>query len=159
MPRNRMQRVCAKRAMQRSARQDELRAVCVCAGRWQAHFMLLTVRGIPCIYYGDECRVPGRKEEGDAALRMPMVKPADVEGGQQLYDMIAGLIKLRQQHECLVRGWQSTLYHQNNEVSSSRSFFLSRPAWPRPTLCRPCAPVSLSAMLSCEAMLSCTLSC
>lgn len=86
-----------------------------------AHFMLLTVRGIPCIYYGDECRVPGRKEEGDAALRMPMVKPADVEGGQQLYDMIAGLIKLRQQHECLVRGWQSTLYHQNNELIFSRT--------------------------------------
>ena len=29
-----------------------------------AYFLLMTVRGIPCIYYGDECGVKGRKEDG-----------------------------------------------------------------------------------------------
>jgi cyclomaltodextrinase len=46
-----------------------------------AHFMLLTFRGVPCIYYGDELCVQGRKEDGDSALRMAMV-PADETSGQ-----------------------------------------------------------------------------
>ena len=34
--------------------------------------MLLTFRGIPCIYYGDEVGVKGRKEDGDAGA-LPLV--------------------------------------------------------------------------------------
>ncbi len=31
-----------------------------------AHFLLFTVKGVPCIYYGDEIKVEGLKEEGQA---------------------------------------------------------------------------------------------
>lgn len=29
-----------------------------------AHFLLFTVKGVPCIYYGDEFKVTGEKEQG-----------------------------------------------------------------------------------------------
>jgi len=90
-----------------------------------AHFMLLTFRGTPCIYYGDEVGVKGCKEDGDAALRMKMVDP-DVAsgewpaGGKELYDFIAKLVAFRNLHPALVCGAHQPLYHQNNEMVYAR---------------------------------------
>jgi len=90
-----------------------------------AHFMLLTFRGTPCIYYGDEVGVKGRKEDGDAALRMKMVDPDSASGewppgGQELFDFIAELVRFREKHPALVIGAHQPLYHQNNEMVYAR---------------------------------------
>ncbi|EKX52762.1 hypothetical protein GUITHDRAFT_161282 [Guillardia theta CCMP2712] len=87
-----------------------------------AYFLLMTVRGIPCIYYGDECGVKGRKEDGDAALRMAMVKPDDEwpAGGRELFNGIAHLVQFRNKHEALKTGSLQTLFHSNNELLFAR---------------------------------------
>jgi len=82
-----------------------------------AHFMLLTLRGVPCVYYGDEAAVRGRKEDGDASLRNKMfdidgVWPA---GGSDLYIYLKKLIALRAESPPLVCGSQTTLYFSNTE--------------------------------------------
>ena len=91
-----------------------------------AHFMLLTFRGVPCIYYGDEVGVKGRKEDGDAALRMAMLPPDPAlpphwpPGGQDLFNMISALVKFRALHPALILGAHQPLYHQNNEMVWAR---------------------------------------
>lgn len=90
-----------------------------------AHFMLLTFRGVPCIYYGDEVGVLGRKEDGDAALRMAMVSPDEASGewpngGKELFNSIASLVEFRRKHPALIIGAHQPLYHQNNEMVYAR---------------------------------------
>ena len=97
-----------------------------------AHFLLLTSRGIPCIYYGDEVGIKGRKEEGDAALRQAMVNPDPASGewppgGKELFDFISALVKFRALHPALVDGSHHPLYcgkgeygMANNEIVFAR---------------------------------------
>jgi glycosidase len=82
-----------------------------------AHFLLMTTRGVPCIYYGDEAAERGKKEDGDAALRNKMVDIAGEwpAGGKELYNYLQALIKLRSTSEPLVAGSQTVLYFSNTD--------------------------------------------
>jgi len=79
---------------------------------YAALIFLLTAPGIPCLYYGDEVGMRGRKEEGDAALRRPMPAPdapwPDV--GRDLYRETARLVAIRRAHPALSEGRYATLH-------------------------------------------------
>jgi glycosidase len=78
---------------------------------YPALIFLLTAPGIPCLYYGDEVGMRGRKQDGDAALRQPM--PAtreewpDADGN--LYRAVAALASIRRSHAALTYGRYATL--------------------------------------------------
>jgi glycosidase len=65
-----------------------------------AFTFLLTTRGIPLIYYGDEIAMPGGNDPDNRRDFPPerFAAPGD------LYDHIARLARLRQEKECLRRG-------------------------------------------------------
>lgn len=73
--------------------------------------VLMTVPGVPSIYYGDELGFEGLKEErlgGDDAIRQPLpANPSDVADSPQaarFWHWYASLIALRRQHPWLQRG-------------------------------------------------------
>ena len=68
---------------------------------YAAHILMLTLPGIPMIYYGDEISVLGHKDDGDFALRLPMPAPDDwPEQGENLYRVVRKLITIRRQNAC-----------------------------------------------------------
>jgi cyclomaltodextrinase len=82
---------------------------------------LFTVPGIPCLYYGDEIGLTGRKEDGDQALRRPMLSP-DAEWPEErhhLYRETARLAALRKRLPVLSYGRFAAL-----EVSGTQFGFL-----------------------------------
>jgi cyclomaltodextrinase len=86
-----------------------------------ALIMLFTVPGIPCLYYGDEIGLTGRKEEGDQALRRPMLPP-DAEWPEQsghLYREMARMVALRKRLPVLSYGRFAAL-----EVTDTQFSFL-----------------------------------
>ncbi len=95
---------------------------------YPALILLLTLPGIPCLYYGDEVGMRGRKEEGDLALRAPMLLP-DAEwpdAERNIYRQTAKLVSLRKSHPALIHGRFATL-----EVSHTVYSFLRQhgPEW------------------------------
>jgi len=72
---------------------------------YPALILLLTMRGIPCLYYGDEIGMQGRKQDGDAALRRPM-PPRDSwpQGAGELVRFVTRLVSIRKGHPALLRG-------------------------------------------------------
>ncbi|NDJ52604.1 MAG: alpha-amylase [Chloroflexi bacterium] len=71
-----------------------------------AMILLLTIPGIPSLYYGEEIGMRGRKEDGDEALRQPMLAPDGEwpEYGEDLYREIQRLVKTRLSYPALVDG-------------------------------------------------------
>jgi glycosidase len=71
-----------------------------------ALIFLMTVPGIPCIYYGEEVGLLGRKNEDDSAMRQPMpANDADwPDTGHGIYSHIARLAALRRAHPALIYG-------------------------------------------------------
>ncbi len=72
---------------------------------YPALIFLLTTRGIPCLYYGDEAGLRGRKEDGDPALRTPMPRREswpDREG--HIFRAISRLARIRREHPALYAG-------------------------------------------------------
>lgn len=67
-----------------------------------AHAMLMTLRGVPVIYYGDEQGFAGTG--GDKDARQDMF--ASFDAGHPLYLAIARLAAVRREHEALRRGPQ-----------------------------------------------------
>jgi len=89
-----------------------------------AHFLLFTVRGIPCIYYGDELMVEGVKEESDAALRCTMPSPDPTTWSGQAADLVSkvsALSALRTENPALTWGNLNCMYVKNQELVFSRS--------------------------------------
>lgn len=80
---------------------------------YPAHILLLTAPGIPCLYYGDEIGLTGRKDEGDLALRRPMPDVAAwPEHADDLLREIARLVALRNTHLVFSQGRYASLYGQ-----------------------------------------------
>jgi glycosidase len=71
------------------------------------HILLFTIPGIPSIYYGSEWGIPGRKEDGDAALR-PCLDPGQMKD-TELTRLIARLAMIRKETPALQTGdyWQA----------------------------------------------------
>jgi cyclomaltodextrinase len=78
---------------------------------YPALIVLMNVPGIPCLYYGDEIGLPGLKEDGDEALRRPMLPPdaAWPDEERAIYRVIARLAAIRKQHAALLSGRCATL--------------------------------------------------
>jgi cyclomaltodextrinase len=78
---------------------------------YPALIFLMTAPGIPCIYYGDEVGMRGKKEDGDEALRKPMPLPdsdwPDVE--RHIYRETSRLAAIRRAHPSLTNGRYASL--------------------------------------------------
>jgi glycosidase len=72
-----------------------------------AFTILMTTRGAPLIYYGDEVGMPGA---GDPDNRRFMQWDGYTTGQQALYDHIARLIEIRAEHPATRRGQRQTLH-------------------------------------------------
>ena len=62
--------------------------------------LMFGIPGIPCIYYGSEFGVKGKKNEGDPALRPCIEKPEKTE----LTEFIAKLAEIFKEHDALTNG-------------------------------------------------------
>ena len=89
--------------------------------------VLMTVAGIPSIYYGDEVGMTGVKEErvgGDDAVRPALPEsPAGLVDTQRLLDAHRALVALRRQHP-----WLTTARTEVLEISNTRLVYRSRAA-------------------------------
>lgn len=97
--------------------------------------ILLTVPGMPSIYYGDEQGFQGRKLEGFAAddeLRPPLPFSPDnlFSAGQWLHELYRDLISLRRQHPWIVRGLLEVVDKDNPWIE----YTVSNPEGPE-TIC------------------------
>ena len=81
--------------------------------------LLLSLPGIPCIYYGSEWGQTGKKEIGsDASLRPEYTKPMP----NQLTDMIKGYISARRKHKALSKGKFRELVLTNRQWVFEREY-------------------------------------
>ena len=80
--------------------------------------LLFSMPGIPCVYYGSEWGAPGRKEEGDDALRPRFDSPEETE----LTRWIAALAKARRENAALCYGDFRTLVLTNEQLIFQRAF-------------------------------------
>ncbi len=90
-----------------------------------AQILLLTLPGIPCLYYGDEIGMQGRIVEDprrDDEVRRPMPAPHDVwpDRERALYREIARLTALRREHPALIYGRYAALETGNTVFSYLR---------------------------------------
>jgi cyclomaltodextrinase len=71
-----------------------------------ALILLMTVPGIPMIYYGEEVGMGGRKEDGDANLRRPMPLPDGKwpDEKRHIYPQVARLAAIHKEHPALIYG-------------------------------------------------------
>jgi glycosidase len=87
-----------------------------------AHAILMTVPGMPSVYYGDEQAFRGQKGTGFAAddpVRPPLPdgpRTLAAEGGW-MYDVVCRLIALRREHEWLTRARVEVLAKTNTTIS------------------------------------------
>lgn len=74
--------------------------------------ILMTMPGVPCLYYGSEWGITGDKAKGDSDLR------PDIEAPQwnDLTDLLAGLCAVRQQFPVLGRGAFRILQMTNRQL-------------------------------------------
>ena len=85
--------------------------------------MLMTMPGIPSIYYGSEWGMTGRKGSGaeaDYPLRKPMTKEAMAQGDQELMKHIAGLAALRSTSRALQYGSYTNVLERNLQLVYAR---------------------------------------
>lgn len=78
--------------------------------------LLFGMPGIPCIYYGSEWGLTGRKEEGDDALRPALQKPQE----NDLTKWIASLIRAHRGSEALCHGAFRSVLLQNKQCIFER---------------------------------------
>lgn len=90
---------------------------------YPAMILLLTMPGIPFLYYGDEIGMRGLKEDGDAALRRPLPQPADwPDQGADIFRETQRLIDLRQAHPAFIYGRYASLYGQGPYLAYLRAY-------------------------------------
>ncbi len=83
-----------------------------------AYGILMTMPGIPCIYYGSEWGIEGKKENGDGALRPAIDEPVENE----LSQFVAKLIKIHREHKSLCYGTFDILHMTNRQLVFERQF-------------------------------------
>ena len=85
--------------------------------------MLLTMPGIPSIYYGSEWGMEGKKgsgSEADYPLRKPMTKEAMETGDRELMKHIAELAALRKKSRALQYGSYKNVVERNEQLLYAR---------------------------------------
>ena len=80
--------------------------------------ILMSMPGIPCIYYGSEWGIEGRKEDGDKALRPEISEPEYNE----LTEFIAGAAKAHRESKALCYGSFEILSMTNKQLVFERAF-------------------------------------
>lgn len=78
--------------------------------------LLYSMPGIPCLYYGSEWGIPGKKEDGDDALRPCPQAPQ----WNTLTQLISRLGELRREHPALSLGDYHNVYVANEQLVFSR---------------------------------------
>lgn len=85
---------------------------------FSAYGLLFGMPGIPCIYYGSEWGIDGRKEDGDYALRPEIDKPVFNE----ISEYISALSKIRQDSRALSMGSLYVLHTTNKQLIFERRY-------------------------------------
>ena len=80
--------------------------------------LLFGMPGIPCLYYGSEWGTPGRKEQGDPALRPCLPQPE----WNELTGSIQQMAQAHRQSRALCYGDFHSLLLQNKQVIFERAF-------------------------------------
>lgn len=83
-----------------------------------AYGMLFAMPGIPCIYYGSEWGIEGRKEEGDKALR-PEIKSVEFNS---LTEFVSKAAKVHRESKALCYGGIEVLHTTNHQLVFERAF-------------------------------------
>ena len=83
-----------------------------------AYGMLMAMPGIPCIYYGSEWGIHGRKEDGDAALRPEILQPEY----NSLTEFITRAIGAHKSSKALCYGSIAVLHQTNRQIVFEREF-------------------------------------
>jgi cyclomaltodextrinase len=78
--------------------------------------LLFAMPGIPCVYYGSEWGAPGRKEDGDPALRPCFERPVENE----LSSYVGRLAKAHKESRALCHGEYRTVVLTNRQVIFER---------------------------------------
>ena len=81
-----------------------------------AYGILMAMPGIPCMYYGSEWGIEGRKEDGDDALRPEIEKPEFNE----LTEFVAKAVKIHRKHKSLCYGSFDILHMTNRQLIFER---------------------------------------
>ncbi len=87
-----------------------------------AHAILMTVPGMPSVYYGDEQVFRGQKGTGFAAddpVRPPLPDAPDALAptGAWMYELVRQLIAIRREHEWLTRARPEVLIKTNTTIT------------------------------------------
>lgn len=80
--------------------------------------VLMSIPGIPCIYYGSEWGIEGRKEEGDNALRPEISEPQENE----ITEFVSKAAKIHRESKSLCFGNLDILHMTNRQLIFERSF-------------------------------------
>lgn len=83
-----------------------------------AYGMLMAMPGIPCIYYGSEWGIQGRKEDGDYALRPEILQPEY----NSLTEFITRAIGAHKSSKALCYGSIAVLHQTNRQIVFEREF-------------------------------------
>jgi len=83
-----------------------------------AYGILMSMPGIPCIYYGSEWGIEGKKEDGDDALRPEILSPVENE----LTDFISKAAKVHTESKALCYGDFEILHMTNHQIVYQRAF-------------------------------------
>ena len=81
-----------------------------------AYALMYAMPGIPCIYYGSEWGIAGKKSEGDGALRPALARPE----WDALCDHIAALSKAKKEAPALTEGDFTSLVLENKHCIFQR---------------------------------------
>ena len=87
-----------------------------------ALILLMTIPGIPALYYGDEIGLRGHKDNGDRALRPAMLKSSDEwpDTDRDLFQQLKRLIAFRKAYPALVDGGYAPIDTDNSFFSFVR---------------------------------------
>ena len=83
-----------------------------------AYGILMAMPGIPCIYYGSEWGIEGKKEDGDKALRPETPKPEY----NNITEFISKSAKIHKESKALCYGSIDILHLTNKQIIFERSF-------------------------------------
>ena len=83
-----------------------------------AYGILMAMPGIPCIYYGSEWGIEGRKEDGDKALRPETPKPEY----NNITEFISKSAKIHKESKALCYGTIEVLHLTNKQIIFERGF-------------------------------------